>query len=207
VEQPIKIDNSDELAKDLYDQSEKIENATYRRASIYVFTVLLLIFLIPSLLIFKLSQLRFSGQLFGGHKESPSIIAEKIQEFKTGDFAVKISEDELGQVLGVGDGQFPLKNAQMRILPDKIVISGKTSASFLSLKVDVSFLPEIADNKIRLKVLDIKSMGVVAPKEVIELIQPQLDQYFSTDHIPLPQNVRLTEIMLYSGYLLLRGII
>jgi hypothetical protein len=131
-------------------------------------------------------------------------ISERLNSESGEEVTIKLTEQELDDLISAGDSNFPLKNASVKINPDKIVVSGKTGSSFLSLSVDVGIVPKVDAEKVKFEITEIKSLGVAAPKSVTETINSKLSSYLNNLSSSF-NNVEVKEIKLYSGYMTIAG--
>lgn len=117
--------------------------------------------------------------------------------------SIRISEDELSSILNANSEEFPLKKASVKITPEKIILSGKTSNSSLSFKVDVGIVPKVSEGKVVFEIKEIKTGGVSAPKVVTDEVNKNLSSYLS--QFNLNDDVQVTEVKLYQDYLIATG--
>jgi len=117
--------------------------------------------------------------------------------------SIRVTETDLSGALNTSSENFPLKKSLVKITPEKIILSGRTSNSPLSFKVDVGIIPNVVGGKTVLEINEIKTGGVSAPKAVTDEINKNLSSYLSQYN--LNDNIKVTEIKLYQGYLIATG--
>ncbi len=203
------VKNSEDFSDYLFEDMQKNQDSDYRRSFIVVAIILLIIFLIPVFAIFA-----FGGKGLDFHKFLPqkanlanlsALVTEGTKEKKIGEkFDVKITETQLGQSLDLKNTNFPIKKPSLKISPDKIILSGRAGASALSLSVNVGLSPVIESNHIKLEITSIESLGVVAPKEIVDIIRPALEPILNNIYTA-PANINLTTVTLYQGHLIITG--
>lgn len=91
---------------------------------------------------------------------------------------IKITEDALAQSVGVTNPDFPLKKPILSIKPEGILISGKTSTSFLGVPIDVLFEPKVENDKLVFSIKEIKAGGVIAPPKISNSLTPKMNGIF-----------------------------
>ncbi len=196
-----------EEEKDI-EENKVFENAEMPiKSSCSLWSVLILLVLILVL---------FIGVMFYfGIKKSFSISWQKVNqntnsnigldEIKNGEIIqVNISEKQLGEAIGIRQNNFPLKNAEIKINPNQVVISGKTGG-FFSAGVSVGLRPKIVDQKVKFDIVEVKSAGVSAPKLITDEVNKNLGGYLDSLSASLNNNLFVSEIKLFDGYLTLTG--
>lgn len=121
---------------------------------------------------------------------------EKIVQFR-------LTEDDINKLLGTDAPDFPLKNPTVKITPEKIILSGKTGSSPLSLKVAVGIVPRVDNGKVTFDIKEIKTAGVSAPKVVTDSINSKLKNYLK-QYSP-GDDIKVLDLKLYDGYLVITG--
>ena len=203
-------DNKQELSHDLFEDMQKNVDKRYKRDFVLVILLLTFVVSVPVILFLTFKNANFDpNKLF--------MFKNKI-EFNLRDFAnnqikakavgesvsIRITDKELGETLKINTPDFPLKKAVIKVSPDKIILSGRSGKSILSLKVDVTLMPKIEYDKITLEIASIDSLGVVAPKQIVDLVKPALASKLSSVY-EIPANLQITEVKQNDGNLLLIG--
>lgn len=116
---------------------------------------------------------------------------------------IRLTEDDINKLLGTDAPDFPLKNPTVKITPEKIILSGKTGSSPLSLKVAVGIVPRVDNGKVTFDIKEIKTAGVSAPKVVIDSVNSKLKNYLK-QYSP-GDDIKVTDLKLYDGYLIITG--
>lgn len=150
---------------------------------LFVLLSLVLIFMIVISLLILVKQSNGWPKINQLDITLPGLRTKSDQQAEKSSRTIRLSEKELGQALELKTGNFPLRDPNIKILPDYIAISGKTGKSFFSLKTEADFKPEInAEGQIVFKFLTVKSMGIAAPKMIVDRISADGDGYLN-DHI------------------------
>lgn len=116
---------------------------------------------------------------------------------------IRLTDADLNKLLNLESSDFPLKNPSVKITPEKIILSGKTSNSPLSLGVAVGIVPKVNNGKIDFDIQEIKTGGVTAPKVVTDSVNSKLSSYLK--QFSLKEDVKVTDVKLYDGYLIASG--
>ncbi|MEI6498544.1 MAG: hypothetical protein WCO23_01130 [bacterium] len=207
--QPIDKDKS--LSTDLFEGMQKDFDRKYKRDYILVVSLLIVIFLIPIFLMVTFrSNFEIGNFSLGSKKQDfnfSALVSDQSLEKKTGEsFNVKITEKQLAEMLGVDSPDFPLQKASLKINSDKIIISGRNGTSLLALKIDIGLLPKVDNGKVTLEIVSIESLGVVAPKQITDAIQPKLAKMFA-DIYSVPPNITISNINLEPKTIIIVGTI
>lgn len=117
--------------------------------------------------------------------------------------SIRIEEKDLSDALNVNAKDFPLKNPSVKITPDKVILSGKTSNGPLAFKVEVGIVPKVENGKVVFDIKEVKTAGVSAPKMVTDEVNKNLSGYL--DNIKLSEEIIVTNIELFQGYLIVTG--
>ncbi len=184
---------------------EEAEGKT-RHPLLWVIVTLLIIFVLMLFGVFYLKS-KIKMPSFPSRNNSLSLqenISKQL-EGQTGEsiVSIRISENELSSILNANSEEFTLKKPSVKITPEKIILSGKTSNSPLSFKVDVGIIPKVADGKVLFEIKEIKTGGVSAPKVVTDEVNKNLSSYLSQFNIN--DDVKVTEVKLYPDYLIATG--
>jgi len=121
----------------------------------------------------------------------------------SGNFEIKINEDQLKEVLDLENNLLDLKNPDIRIEPEGIALTGKTSGGFLGLNVEIIILPTAADGRLKLLVKEIKAAGVPAPPRIADPLTSQIN--LALRSVVVPDTLNVKEIRCMTGYLLVEG--
>lgn len=119
-------------------------------------------------------------------------------------FEMTISEVELAQIVKVTDPSFPLKKAELKIVPEGITISGKTSSAPWGMKVDILVVPVVQLGKLSFEIKEIKALGVVAPPKISDAINPKISPLFE-DIFPQSDKVEVQDAKTLLGKLYIEG--
>lgn len=119
---------------------------------------------------------------------------------KTAD--IKVTEDNLSQMINLSGSNFPLKNPSLKITPDGVDINGKTSNFFWGVSVDVILVPKVGGGKMIFNVKEIKAAGVVAPPKISDPLNSQISPLFNDAFSGLNQ-LKVDDVHCMVGYLLL----
>ncbi|MFA4995673.1 MAG: hypothetical protein WC536_00845 [Patescibacteria group bacterium] len=187
---------------------KKYDNAESKtkKAFLIVIGILLLIFV---LLLCGVFYIKNKVKLTDNFKEiSSSSLEENISkqlDDQKGESTISISitEEDLFSVLNANSEGFPLKNPSVKITSDKIILSGKTSDSPLSFKLDIGMVPHVENNKVVFDIKEIKTAGVSAPKVVTDKVNKSLSDYLN--QVNLNDDIKITDVKLYQGYLIATG--
>ncbi|MEK9156344.1 MAG: hypothetical protein AAB360_03555 [Patescibacteria group bacterium] len=115
---------------------------------------------------------------------------------------MRVSEEQLAEVLKLTDDNFPLVEPSLRIGPDSIRLKGRAGRSFLSLRVETRIQPAVENGQLKFKIAEMKAAGLPVPSSVASRIQPKLEQ-FLTDASRLAGTAILTEVGLFERYMIL----
>lgn len=182
------------------------------KSSCSVFSVLVILFALlaiaVSLVVFasggskiKAIHLPFALKMPGLIKEKP--FEQSFSSVVDGNrVTFKLTESDVAQLIGVKKQSFPLKDATLKIASDKLIISGKTSNSILSVRVDCWMMPQLEGDKITFKLLDVRAGKVAAPKYLADTMQTRLKMSIAA---PSQNGVVMKDIKLYNEYLELIG--
>ncbi|MCL5410427.1 MAG: hypothetical protein M1324_01080 [Patescibacteria group bacterium] len=116
---------------------------------------------------------------------------------------IRVTESDLSSAINTNSADFPLKKASVKITPDKIILSGKTSDGPFSFKLDVGIVPKVKDEKVVFDIEEIKTSGVSAPKIVTDEVNKKLSNYLSQQN--LNNEIKVTDVKLYQSYLIVTG--
>ena len=182
------------------DESESpIPKSSCALWSIFLLLIIIFLAIVGSLYYLKTKK-------FSLNRPVSDIVTNPIEtNVAPGDEAsIKITEADLQSGINTDDANFPLKKTSVKINPDKIILSGKTSNSFFSVSVDVSLVPKVDSGKVGFDITEIKSAGIAAPKSVSDLVNKNLGQYLDGLSSSLG-NVEVSKIELNSGYMTVTG--
>lgn len=174
-----------------------------------VFSIIIGIFLILVLILFYFRY--FQGFRF--HKATVNedriiTISEKLQNqinSQKGEEEIKITvtEEDMNDTLTSNKETLGLKDTKAEIIPDKIIITGKTD-NLLNLAVEISIIPRIENGNIIFEVKEMKAGGLPAPNKLVESITPGLNDVLSSLK-PDPYQVKIEKIQLLDKYLEISG--
>lgn len=185
-----------------YDSAE----SKTRKSFLIVIVILLLVFV---LLLCGVFYIKNKVKLPANFKKISSLnldqnISKQLDDQKGESIvSIRITEDELSNVLNVNSEGFPLKKPSVKITSDKIILSGKTSNSPLSFKLDIGIVPRVENGKVVFDIEDIKTAGVSAPKVVTDEVNKSLSSYLN--QVNLNKDIKVTDVKLYQGYLIATG--
>jgi hypothetical protein len=114
---------------------------------------------------------------------------------------IKITEDDLSKSIGVSEGSFPLKKSSLKIKPEGIIISGKTSSGFWGVPVDVLFESKVGGGKLTFNLKEIKAAGVVAPPKISNTLTPKMSSIFYQGFSSLDK-LKVKEARTLVGYMI-----
>lgn len=115
---------------------------------------------------------------------------------------LKISEADLSATAGVNRSDFPLKNAVLKIKPEGIIVSGKTSSAFWGIPVDITLVPVTGNGKLLIQIKEIRASGVVAPPKISQQLTPKVNTIFSQT-ISGFDNLNIKEARTSVGFMIL----
>lgn len=124
---------------------------------------------------------------------------------KNGEFEIRITERELKDILKTNSPDFPLKNADIKILKDGIKISGKEEGGILTPKIDIMIVPKAELGKIIFEITEIKAAGVIAPSKISHPISENLQRALNLDQYLTENNLDIQEARTIIGSLYIKG--
>jgi hypothetical protein len=115
---------------------------------------------------------------------------------------IKLTENELGQMIGIQNSDFPLKKATLVVKPEGVIVSGKTSTAFWGVPVEVTLMPKVVDGKVIFEITEIKAAGVVAPPKISGTLTTKLSTLFTTASNQI-NKINISNVRTMVGYILL----
>lgn len=116
-----------------------------------------------------------------------------------------IKEADLESAINADSAEFPLKNASVKITSDKIILSGRTSNSPFSFKLDVGIIPVVSNGSVMFTITEIKTAGVAAPKVITDKVNNELKSYLENSSSVLSKDIDVKSVKLNSGFLTATG--
>ncbi|MFA6963966.1 MAG: hypothetical protein WC227_04665 [Patescibacteria group bacterium] len=175
-----------------------------------VFVFLSFIFLIFLSFIF---YLRFSGfsPMVEIYKLKKPVVNFNLADYLTGEantsisknFEIKINEEQLKETIKLGDRFIDLKKPDIKIKPEGVIITGKSSGGFFGINVEVLAIPEADAGKLKFKIKEIKAAGVVAPPRIADPLTSQIN--LALRDVAVPEGLTVTEVRTMTGYILVEG--
>lgn len=194
------------------DKENKIDGVEIPKESISLTAVLVFLGIVFALLLIMVFYLRFSSwsPLSGYYlkKKLPDFsIADVFNREKTQSPSLKevdltITEEELAKSINITGSDFPLKKPSLKIKPEGIVISGKTSSGFWGVPVEVVFEPKVGGGMLLFNIKEIKAAGVVAPPKIADSLTPKMNSVFYNAFSGL-DNLKITGARTLVGYMIL----
>jgi len=197
--------------------SQRSEKMALPESSISLRTIILNFVILLLLIAAFLFYLRFNQSSFLDFKFlSKGAISSNLEdvfkdEFKTGSlkgdsFEIQINEKKLKNIVGLNDPNFFLKNPDLKINSDFIVISGKAESSLLSPKIEFFITPEAEEGTITFKIEEIKAAGIVAPSKISSSLSPKMEEQLKLKGDFSKEGIKVEEIKLLTGFVYLKGI-
>jgi uncharacterized protein YpmS len=197
------LDPEDDM--DVESQKPKIKSS----CSLFsIFALLVILFIILCGGIFYLKYKNFKIAISDSQNSDSVMVTNQLQNqissVKSGEVAtIKVTESDLNQIIKESSN-FPLKNPSAKIQSDQVVVSGKTSAGFFGIPLDIGVVPEVKSGKLVFNITSIKTAGVPAPKQVSDSINSSLQQYLNGS-LPLANNIDVKTINLTTGLITITG--
>lgn len=202
AKKPIKIKVEEDRANELVPEDEKespVPKSSCALWSIFLILFIILLAIIGSLFYLKTKKFATSTQIINLNINSAKTSLQSGEEV-----TLKLTEADIQNAINANDDNFPLKKASVKVNPDKIILSGKTSGGFLGLNVEVGIVPKVESGKVEFDITEIKSAGVTAPKSVSDLINKNLGQYLDGLSSSIG-NVEVSKVELNAGYIMVTG--
>lgn len=175
-----------------------------------IFFILLLIFILVlgGLIYLKIKSpsIKLPENSLSANKNLNSKVEVETVKNSAGEevLTIKITEADLKEGLKLNEQGFPLKKPEVKINSDKILLTGRTGDSFLSLGVEVGIVPKVESGKVKFNIIEIKSAGITAPKTVADTLNNGLGKFLD-DLSALFGKIDVTEVKLDSGFLTATG--
>lgn len=115
---------------------------------------------------------------------------------------LKITESDLSSAIGIEKSDFPLKKATLKIKPEGIIVSGKTSTAFWGVPVDITLKPISGSGKLFIQLKEIKAGGVVAPPKIANTLSPKINTLFDQAFQSFDK-LKIKEARTFVGYIML----
>jgi len=117
---------------------------------------------------------------------------------------LRLTEAQIGAAICISCDTFPLKKGTLKMTPDGIVISGKTTTAFWGVNLDIIFKPKAENGQIVFELTEFKAAGVSAPPKITSLYSDKLKGLF-INIIPAGQSIKITEVHSLVGSILIIG--
>lgn len=117
---------------------------------------------------------------------------------------LKITENQIDDIICLTCDTFPLKKAELSIKPDGILVKGKTSNAFWGINVEANLKPKIENEKLAFDLTEIKAAGVAAPPKITDSVSPKLKELFN-NILPANNAIVFREAYSMVGYILIVG--
>jgi len=194
-------------------KSDKIENKPKPKETVTVRAVFIFLIFIFLIFLSFLFYLRFSGfsPMVEFYKLKKPTISFNLADYlnseaNTSDskkFEIKINEDQLKEAMKLSDSFIDLKKPDLKIKPEGVIITGKTSGGFLGINVEVLAVPKVEKGKINFDIKEVKAAGVVAPPRIADPLTGQIS--LALRDVVAPANLTVEEVRTMAGYILVEG--
>lgn len=195
-------------------KSDKIEKQLKPKETVTVRAVFVFLIFIFSIFIAFLFYLRFSGF-------SPMVEIYKIKKpvtnFNLTDylnreatannsekFEIKINEEQLKEAIKLEDRFMDLKNPDLKIKPEGVLVSGKSSGGFFGVNVEVLAVPSVDEGKIKFDIKEVTAAGVVAPSRIADPLTSRIS--LALREVTVPDGLIVEEVRTMAGYILVEGV-
>lgn len=198
----VKIKVEEDQDEDLL--PEGIENNPIPKSSCALWSIFLFLFIILFIIVGSLFYLKTKKFTASAPKVNLNINSSQAAALPGDKVTITLTEAQIQSAINADDANFPLKKATIKVNTDKIILSGKTSNSFLGVSVEVGLVPKVDSRKVKFDITEIKSAGVTAPKTVSDLVNKNLGQYLDGLSASVG-NIEVSSIQLNSGFMTVTG--
>lgn len=117
---------------------------------------------------------------------------------------IRLTEAQIATAVCVSCDTFPLKKGALKVTPEGIIISGKTTTAFWGVNLETTLKPKAEKGKLVIDLTDFKAAGVSAPPKITEMYSSKIKDLF-TNLIPAGQSIDVTEVHSLLGSLVIIG--
>lgn len=198
----IEVEQEQDQGNELVPESD--DNKVIPKSSCALWSIFLILFIILLAIIGSLFYLKTKKFSVSTPKVNVNINSELSASTSGETISIKLTEAQIQSAINTNDANFPLKKATVKVNPDKIVLSGKTSNKFWGVLVEVGLVPRVESGKVVFDITEIKSAGVTAPKSISDLVNKNLGQYLDGLSSSLG-NIEVSKVGLNSGFIMVTG--
>ena len=159
-------------------------------------------------LFYQVKQLNFSFRKIYPSQISKTRFGEKLQlnPKEATEFSIVLTSEELTAIAagGINSLLMEVKEVQMEIFPEKILVSGRLIKP-LKADLQIETVPEISEGKIKLKTQKITAGKLVLPGFLSKEIEKTLNGFIDGKFAPLYKNYQVEEIELEKDKMTISG--